>query len=358
MISYFFIYLIPFVLAISWSVKLIDIPVGKYHLPVNHITFSWVLVGLIFIIFIGYRHEIGGDWHTYLRHFNVMPFYNFDEIIKRADPGYYSINWLLSDWGFSMYSVNTVCGSIFVIGLIIFSKRQPNPWLSMAVAFPYLVVVVAMGYTRQGVALGFIFWGLAALDNKNFKKFLILVALAATFHKSAVLMIGLGVFLQGKGKVIRFVAVIIVAIGIWNAFLAEHQQQLWESYVSAKMQSQGALIRVIMNVVPALIFFWFRKIWRNQFEDYNFWMLIAIGSIASVVLVGFASTAVDRVALYFTPIQVVVYSRLPYLLRHSYNPQAITIAILLYYSLVLYVWLNYAVHSRSWVPYNNLIFEG
>jgi hypothetical protein len=324
----------------------------------NDKKFAWLMIGLFYTFMIGFRFEVGGDWGAYYRHFHDMTYFTYDEILKRADPGYYIINWLMLDWGYDIYSVNLICGALFMIGLIIFAKRQPNPWLALSVAVPYLIVVISMGYTRQAVALGFVFWGLAELDKKKIKQFLILIALAATFHKSAVLMIGIGVFLQGKGRFIRIIAIGFVGLGLYNAFLANYQEKLWENYVIVKMQSQGAQIRVLMNLLPTLIFLYYRKEWKKQFNDYSFWLIIAIGSIVSVLLVGFASTAVDRVALYFTPIQVVVFSRLPYLLRHKINPQSITLGILIFYLLVLFVWLHFATHSRYWVPYNNILFEG
>ncbi len=357
MLSYYLLFLIPLVLA--WSKSNSMIAINKQpSTQSGQSLFPWIFMGLIFTLFIGYRHEVGGDWGTYLRHFQAMSYFNLDEILKRSDPGYYLINWFMADWGYDIYLVNIICGALFMTGLIIFARQQPNPWLAITVSVPYLIVVVAMGYTRQGVALGFVFWGLVALEKQQFKQFLILVALAATFHKSAVLMIGLGMFLQGKGKAIRFLAVAFVGFGIWSAFLSQHQQQLWNSYVTVQMQSQGAFIRVAMNLIPALIFLLYRKEWKKEFKDYSFWVMIALGSLGSVVLVNFASTAVDRVALYFTPIQVVVYSRLPYLLRDKFNPQTVTFAILAYYALVLYVWLNYATHARYWVPYSNALFDG
>ncbi len=356
MFGYFIIYLIPLFLA--WSNHSKFNQVKSHYKQLQQGLYIWVILGFLFTLFIGYRHEVGGDWGAYLRHFHAMDYYAASEIAKRADPGYYLINWFMSDWGYDIYSVNLICGGLFMTGLIIFARRQPNPWLALAVAVPYLIVVVAMGYTRQAVAIGFVFWAMAALDKKHFKQFLLLVVIAATFHKSAVLMIGLGLFLQGNGKFIRFFAVVVVAIGIWSAFVAEHQQRLWASYVTDQMQSQGAMIRVAMNLLPALIFLLYRKQWKKEFNDYSFWFMIALGSIACVFLVNFASTAVDRVALYFTPIQVVVYSRLPYLLRHKFNPQTITFGILAFYTLVLYVWLNYATHAIYWVPYNNILFDG
>ncbi len=41
-------------------------------------------------------------------------------------------------------------------GLVQFCRKQPLPWLALAVAAPFIIIVVGMGYTRQSVALGFI----------------------------------------------------------------------------------------------------------------------------------------------------------------------------------------------------------
>jgi len=318
---------------------------------------KWIILALFFAFFIGYRFEVGGDWLTYLSHFEHIYYLSAYEVLNRSDPGYYLINWLMSDWGFQIYSVNFICGIIFMTGLIIFSRRQPSPWLAIAVAVPYLVVVVVMGYTRQAVALGLVFWALAALDNKKFLHFIFLIAIATTFHKSAVLMIGLGTFLQGNGKFLRVIAVAAVGIGVWSAFLADYQDNLWKNYVEVQMQSQGALIRVVMNLLPSTLLLLFRNLWKKDFDDYKFWRIIALGSIASVFLVSFASTAVDRVALYFTPIQVVVFARLPFLLRNNINTRFVSIGIILYYLTVLFVWLNYATHAQYWLPYQNALLQ-
>jgi len=346
MISYFAMYILLIFFVLSYNQ---DKP-NKNIAP-------WVFIGVIFTFIIGFRDYVGGDWYNYLKHFQIIGYYTFDEVLKRSDPGYYLINWFMMDWGFEIYAVNLICGAIFIVGLIILARQQPNPWLAFIVAIPYLIVVVAMGYTRQAAAIGLVFWAIASLRENKFKQFLILVALAATFHKSAVLMIGLGLFLQGKGKAVRFLAVAAFGFGIWSAFLAQYQDQLWKNYVEVKMQSQGAFIRVAMNFLPAVMFLIYRKQWKQTFKDYTFWLIIALGSVASIFVVGLAPTAIDRVSLYFTPIQIVVFARLPLLMTDRFPVKTTTQAIVIFYLLVLYVWLNFATHARYWVPYNNVLFS-
>ncbi|MFC1702013.1 EpsG family protein [Pseudomonadota bacterium] len=333
------------------------LPALQAQRPVrDHSVLKWSVIGLLLAIFIGFRHEVGGDWGGYLRLFSFIDFFSFKEVILESDPGYKLLNWWVEKQGFEIYTVNLVCGAIFTTGLVAFARRQPYPWLALAVAFPYLVLVLGMGYTRQGVALGFIFLSLNALEFHQFKRYLLYIALATLFHKTALIMIPLGFFIFGKGWFFRAVALVVAAYVLFDALVADSTEDLWRNYVEAQMISQGAQIRVLMNLVPSLILLAYWKTWRTAFPNYWFWFWIAAGSVVAVALVGFASTAVDRIALYFIPIQVVVFARLPFLLRQRISPGTVTAGIVLGYTLVLYVWLNYASHAHYWLPYQNMLF--
>jgi hypothetical protein len=61
--------------------------------------------------------------------------------------------------------------------------------------------------------------------------------------------------------------------------------------------------------------------------------------------------AVDRLALYLIPLQLFVFARLPLALGPTFGYGAIIWAVILYYALVLYVWLNFATHAFAWLPY-------
>jgi hypothetical protein len=278
------------------------------------------------------------------------------EAVTTSDPGYAVLNWLMYRWDWQIYGVNTICGIIFLSGLIVCCRQQTRPWLGFAVAFPYLVVVMAMGYTRQGVALGLFFLAIASMERGYFKRYLLFITCAAFFHKTALLMIALGVFLHYKNWKLRAIAVLIAGYGLWDLLLAESQNTLWHVYVESQMISHGARIRVLMNLVPSLLLLYYHKRWKALYTNYYFWMILALSSVVSVGLVEFASTAVDRVALYFTPLQVVVFCRLPTLVQGQISRKVLTVGILLGYGLVLFVWLNYAVHARYWLPYQNWLF--
>ena len=64
------------------------------------------------------------------------------------------------------------------------------------------------------------------------------------------------------------------------------------------------------------------------------------------------STALDRMALYFIPLQLVTFAYLPDAIgRPGGRNHSIIAVILLYYAAVMFVWLNFATHSKYWIPY-------
>ena len=316
----------------------------------------WVLLGIFFTICIGFRLEVGGDWNSYL------PFYERE--IGRAwsdpiigDPGYALLNRLMAHWNWKIYGVNLVCGVIFTGGLVTFCRGLYRSWLGFAVAVPYLIIVVAMGYSRQGIALGLIFRSLSYLEQGKFLSYVLFIGIASLFHQTAIIMIPLGIFLYRKGWLYRIAAVALIGLWLWDALVAENMDRLWTAYVEQQMHSQGAVVRVAMNCVAALVLLKYWKQWKQVYPNALFWLWMAYGAIACVFVVGMATTAVDRLALYLTPLQVVVFSRLPFLARKEVHPDTTLILILLGYGTVLFIWMNFAVHAQSWLPYRNILFE-
>lgn len=317
----------------------------------------WMILGVFFILIIGLRHRVGGDWGNYMYHYEMVIGVPFSQLPAGKDPGHQWLNWLMAQWDLGIYGINMIYGIVFMIGLIKFSRDQLYPWIAMAVAVPYLVIVVAMGYSRQGMAIGIFMIAITYLRKGKLKTYVGLILLAALFHKTAIILLPLGVFLYGKkGVLLRIVMIVPLVYGAWAVFLADAQSNLMYQYIDRDMQSAGAKIRVAMNLLPSVLLLIYRKEWKRNFDDYAFWFWIAMGSIGTAVLVGIASTAADRLALYFIPIQLAVYARLPYLARNSIAPSVTKVMILVGYTVVLFVWLVFGAHSYAWVPYQNLLW--
>ena len=164
------------------------------------------------------------------------------------------LNWFAGRNDLGVWFVNTVCGGIFSYGLIAFARSQPRPWLALAVAVPYLIIVVAMGYTRQAAAIGFVMLGLVRLGKGSFVRFALCIALAATFHKTATLLLPLAALSATKSRLWTAVWSIAAFAVLYSTFLEKNVDKLIQNYVEAEYQSEGAAIRVAMNALPAIVF--------------------------------------------------------------------------------------------------------
>ena len=311
----------------------------------------WVLVFVLFALMMGLRHEVGGDWFNYLPHFRETAARTFLEVMGRGDPGYYGLNWLVARAGGSIYHVNLVCAAILMWGTVRFCRDQPNPWLALLAAVPYMLIVVGMGYTRQAVALGFALLALAALGHGRTRKFVVWIAIGATFHKSAVLLLPIAALAASRNRFLTAGLVGLTTLLLYYLLLADASEALWDNYVEAQYQSDGGLIRVLMNVVPAVLLILFRKRLAPDPQERKLWLWISLFALACLPLVGLASTAVDRVALYLIPLQLFVFSRVPRLARTVQVRTPLVLGVIGYYAAVLYVWLHYATHSQYRLPY-------
>ena len=317
---------------------------------------GWFIVGLLFVALIGLRYKVGGDWYNYIDHYYLAADKTFLEALKTNDPGYAALNWLSARIGGDVYFVNTVAAMMVMLGVISFARRQPSDWLALAVAVPYLLVVVAMGYSRQSIALGFELLALNALSDGRKLRFASLIICGALFHKTAVVLLPIAALASAEGRLWTGIWIAATTFVATQSLLGDQSGRLWENYVTQKMDSQGAQIRVAMNALPAVIYL----LWRKQFglrpTEEKLWTWIAVLSLLMVALVGWAPTAVDRMSLYFIPIQIFIFSRLPFLSPSADMRKLILIGIVAFYGSVMFVWLVYGVHARFWVPYRMFPF--
>lgn len=349
MFAYWLLFLVPAFQAVS-KLKQVKPLFGRRWPGIWQLTF--VLIALL----IGLRHEVGGDWGNYLGNIEETVTLTLAEsfTISRGDPADGLLKWIASQSGFGIYLVNSVYAILFTWGLLTFCRMQPRPWLALTVAVPYLITVVAMGYSRQGVAIGLVMLGLAALQDKSVFKFMLWVALAGLFHKSAIILLPLAVLAGTRRRLLTVFWVGATAAVLFGLLLQEYLDNLVAGYITDKYESSGAAIRVAMNAIPASLFLLYRKRFQLTPAQRTFWTWMSLGALAFIALlyISPSSTAVDRVALYWIPLQLFVWSRVPDAMGHSVSKNAAWIySVVAYSAAVQFVWLFFAVHSVYWLPY-------
>ena len=354
MLIYFILFIFPAILALS-----------KYNSKSASNSGIWFNTFVAYSLVIGLRHEVGGDWSNDWNDFNyrlsLMTESSLINALKIGDPAYSLIMWIIYKLNLGVHTLDFISSLIFTYGLIDFCKKQTRPWLVLTIAVPYLVIVIAMGYVRQSVAIGLALISISSLLQGRLLKFLIIISISATFHKSALIMIPLALFTAAHSKLITIIVAFLFLITSYYLLLNESVELIYSNYILYQYDSEGAFIRIIMNALPSLLFL----IYRNKFElkenELIFWTWMSLIGILFVVILKIspASTIIDRLALYWIPIQLFVFSRLPDALSSNYPQKKflLVLGIVLYSFFVLVVWLFFANTAFAWLPYKFYFLE-
>lgn len=318
----------------------------------------YALALILTILMIGLRFRVGGDWITYEQMYDTIALQSLGDSFQLSEPAYVVLNWISARLDLGVYVANLGCAIVFMLGLSVLVRRQPQPWLAMTVAIPYLVIVVGMGYTRQAAAIGVLCWAIARVDQDRVWQIIAKVAFAALFHKTAILFLpillapiarrNLLVAIVGSGM---FLVLAVIALG-------GQSDRLVTNYVNSDYQSSGAAIRIGMNVLAAMLFFAFRKKFSISPSTRLVWTIIAGLAVLSVIglVLSSSSVGVDRLALFLIPLQLFVYSNIPAIRSFSQGSRVTaTLAILGYSLAIQYVYFFHGTFSYTWLPYQNVL---
>lgn len=311
----------------------------------------WIACAAVTLV-VGLRYEVGADWINYFTYLDGVEGMDLIDVLRLADPGYQLLNWINVHLGWELVGVNFMAAILFSVGLITFCRRMPRPWLALAIAVPYLVIVVGMGYTRQATALGLAMIGLVALERRSTGWFLFWVLAGATFHKTAVLLLPIAALAYTRRRLYTVIWVLVVTLVAYVLFLQEAVDELQYTYLEAEFQSEGAMVRLLMNSLPAVaLLFWWKRFHALGVTPIWRWFAVLSLVLQAALVISPSSTAVDRVALYMLPLQIVVFGHLPDVFGHRKDKRTAMTLVLAYYGLVQFVWLTFATNAEAWLPY-------
>jgi hypothetical protein len=319
---------------------------------------GWAIMTLM----IGLRFHVGVDWANYQTIWRNAGNQTLGQLLVtyRNDPVFYSLAWGLKNGGLPFWSLMLVCATVFTFGLFRYSRLQPNPWLAVTVAVPYLVIVVAMSGVRQATALGFVFLALIAFSEERTKAFLWWMLCAVLFHASAIIIFCFAGLSFAKN---RFQAGALIALSLVVAFfmLSSTFSKYSSDYVAQSISSAGTLYRIGMTLLAALLFFLLRNRLQITPREHSLWRNMSLFAVASIpaFLLFRSSTAIDRLLIFAYPLQIGVLAHTPFAATDKLRDRVlITAAFVLYLASILFVFLNYAVNRHPYLPYRSYLFLG
>jgi hypothetical protein len=339
-----------------WLLIGVPIVLSFIDWPKKNLNPSLVMLGVFYVLFVGLRYEVGSDRWAYANMYDNFASSSFKEVLEMPELAFGIINWLVGQLDAGVYLVNFIVAIIFVSGLVRFAKTTPLPFLALISVTPYLVIAIGMSATRQSAAIGLVFHLMASWRQGLAYK-VSLSTLATLFHNSGIMSF---IFVMQSLKMRHWVRLLLYGLGaaVLYPVLTQTDAALkyQKIYIEDDLVSSGALMHALLNVIPSAIYLVFRRQWRARFGASDLLLLLALLSILSVFGVSVSSTGLDRLALYLSPIQMMVYGSLPFLFGYQYKTQ-LTVVIIVIQLLIMFFWLSYANTAEPFLPYQNLITD-
>ncbi|WP_309678787.1 EpsG family protein [Polaromonas sp.] len=335
---------------------LVPLTMGIFYSP-NKKNATW-LVWVYFIpllIFCGLRNGIGPDWSGYTFLYEKYLYLNVSDVFQTSEFGFFLLNKLSESLGFGLYGVMFVCALVFLWGVFSFAMQTANPWLAIGGVMPYLVFVISMSGIRQAIAMGFGFYILSRWRKSSILVKVLWISLAMTFHNSAAILLFFVIFAIKGQRFLKWTTATLVALFLGLGLNDTEVYTKYQSvYIEQNIVSGGAFFHVLLSAFPAAIYFWHRKKIRRTVGGNSTVDIASLMTLAALPLLLVSTTGVDRLALYFSFIQMWIYVAL---IQTFPGSRALLKAMICMLALlVFFVYFIFGSHADKYIPYNNVLF--
>lgn len=268
--------------------------------------FDWLLViGLI--TFSAMRFEVGSDFKMYSRFYEGLYTNDWDLQIEASpqEVGYTVLSLFLRQFSEEPHLIFWVTSIITVLpAYAAIKKRSLDPTMSILLYILLAFFVTPFNIIRQGIAISLNFWANTFIEKKYKVAFIVINAIAATFHTS-VIIVAVIQLIAHKWKPTKKKAVavgilaVVAAMGLHTfTSLAEWLNGLngrYDTYIGTTAASAGLGTYLVIAVTLALLIY--AAALGNVQAQSKYFIYVLIG--AAFLIVGTQAIAVARMQLYF-----------------------------------------------------------
>ena len=313
---------------------------------------------VILFVVVAFRFDVGCDWVGYYLQWEKIE--QGDLALRdQRSPGWLLLVRAIQELGLPYVALNVVAAIIFFVCVFVFSQTQQNRLAFLFFLIPVLMVNMPMSGIRQAIAIGIVLFAFRSFMHARIGTFLLWIALAASFHASAAILLFLTPFVRGSlgGKQLLFAMIFAIPT---LALLAttESAEVATSRYIDADREALGAVFRVSFLALTGFAYLLIiSRIWRRRSpEDHKLVFLGAIAMIGLLLILPLSTVIADRLSYYFVPLQAMVFSKLAYL-ENRHSPQVLTLTAFAVTAVFFAVWTATSGHFAScYVPYQSWLF--
>ncbi len=272
-----------------------------------------MLVCALLTFFYAARWYVGTDFGAYLSMFNRHLGVSLREIIGTRDWGFYLLTAFIGNYVVTDFFIYSIIVGTIIYGLILFTYRKYSSDFLMTCALyvSMCLYTAAFNGTRQAFASAILFAGFPLLfDRKNWWKFIVVVAIAYTFHSTSLMVAPFFILCMLKPwkKPFVFVCVTLVLLiillpGLWTTIIdtldSIGQTKLADDYADLEELRAGVnFLRIVVAAFPVIVsFIYYPKLSREN-KHIDFFINMAVFNLLFMIC-GVRITVLARFAMYF-----------------------------------------------------------
>lgn len=308
--------------------------------------------------YMGARDTVGCDWWGYLHRFLVLRFNQpFSAILSDFDePGFWLLMKFVRENGLHYMWLNFFATVLMVICFVVFCRAHRNSLVILALLFPVIIVQLGMSGIRQGVAVGFAMVATTAWMRGSRFWTAVWILAGSMFHASVVMFLPL-VPLAGRKVTTGWLFGAAALLSPVVVFLLGNRMETYsDRYLdSSEITSNGALLRYVLVLIPAVFFLKYKEKLRVAFpESFELMRLTTALTFSLIPVAIFSSILLHRVIYYIMPLSIVTFVALADVAFPSMNRKSVLVFPLAVYGLYSVGWFFISRHATyCYIPYQN-----
>ena len=319
-------------------------------------------IGLIIPFLISaLRYYVGTDYGNYIRVYNQFSGINFWELILNNHELLFITVIKISYNPQVMFAIMAFL-TITILYFSIFKYKEKLSLGFMFFLYLFLFFTSSFNIMKQGLAIVIIAYSYKFIFNKELKKFLITVFIAALFHVTALIFLPF-YFVHNNSKntkktiqkIIKIIYIILMICVVLNYNLVINwltKISFFEEFSLYSNEVSSNNFEFIINIMLLLIILIFRKRLINYDEKNKIFIFMFIINCI-LMFTGYISPFIKRIALYFGISSIFLLASFPNIVKKKEQRLLVYFLISLY-AIGMFVMSTFVLKHANIIPYQTI----
>ena len=312
------------------------------------------------IIIAALRYEVGSDYESYINIYQNRMNYTLVEALTNNWEILFSIvvkiaN-LLNDYQFMFAIISFL--SVIILYATIYNYKEKLSLGFMFFLYLFLYFTTSFNIVRQTLAVVIVAYSYKFIINRQLKKFIVTVLIASLFHTTALFFLPFYLVFdknKTKRKIVKCIYLIITLLIVFNySFIINLLSKVstFEKFELYSTEIDSNNLDFILNVIIVSIILLFRKL-LIKYDSRN--ELFIYFSIINVILLmtGYFSPFVKRIALYFGISNIFLFASLPQISKND-GQKALIYFLIAIYAVAIFTITVYVLKQGNVIPYQTI----